>query len=64
VNTIIKQIFQDNTFEKDKSELLYSKLKKIDLKRGAFLLKADDEVHDLYYVHSRCLRSYFSHQNG
>ncbi len=64
MNTIIKEIFQDNTFEKDKSELLYSKLKKIDLKRGAFLLKADDEVHDLYYVHSGCLRSYIIDPEG
>ncbi len=48
----------------DQADLLYSKLKKIHLRKNEFLLKANDEVNDLYYVHQGCLRSYIIDLEG
>ena len=48
----------------DQADLLYSKLKKIHLRKNEFLLKANDDVNDLYYVHQGCLRSYIIDLEG
>ncbi len=59
MKSIIHEIFKETTFTEEESQLLYSKLKKIKLKKGAFLLKAEEEVNDIYYIHDGCLRTYF-----
>jgi len=41
-----------------------NKLKKLTLKKKEFLLRADEDINDLYYVHSGCLRSYFIDSTG
>lgn len=64
MKSIILEIFKETTFTEEESELLYSKLKKITLKKGVFLLKADEEVNDIYYIHTGCLRTYFKDAAG
>jgi len=64
VNTIIKEIFQDTVITEDESDLIYSKLKQSSLNKGEFLLKANEEVDDLFYVHTGCLRSYIIDLEG
>jgi len=64
VNQIIKDIFQEITFSEHESDLLYNKLKQYNLNKGAFLLKANDKIDDIFYVHTGCLRSYFMDREG
>ncbi len=59
MNPIITEIFHNLTLSDNESELIYSKLKKSKLGKGEFLLKADQEVDEIFYVHTGCLRSYF-----
>ena len=58
MNPVIKEIFNDVTLSKDESHALYLNLTKVTLKKGAYLLKADKEINDIYYIHSGCLRTY------
>jgi len=58
VNAIIKEIFQDNICTDAESDLFCSKLKENRIKRGDFLLQPNEDVNDLYFVHSGCLRTY------
>ncbi len=62
--SILEEIFPNNTFSEDESNLLYRKLKQFSLNKGEFLLKADEEVDDIFYVHEGCLRSYFIDMDG
>ena len=64
MESIILEIFKETTFTEEESQLLYSKLKKITLKKGEFLLKADEVVKDIYYIHNGCLRTYFKDASG
>ena len=64
MNPLIKEIFQDDTLNEGQGDQLYSKLKKTQLKKGGFLLKAQDRVNDLFYVHSGCVRSYILDLEG
>ena len=64
MNPIIKEIFQGLLFSSEESDLLYSKLEKRTIIKGAFLLKANEDVNDLFYVHTGCLRSYIIDLNG
>lgn len=59
MNSIILEIFKDITFTEAEAHLLASKLKKITLKKRAFLLKTGEDVKDIYYIQSGCLRTYF-----
>ncbi|MGB1206540.1 MAG: Crp/Fnr family transcriptional regulator [Chitinophagales bacterium] len=59
MKSIILEIFRNATFTEDESALIYSKLEQIKLKKKAFLLKAEKEVNDIYYIHEGCLRTYF-----
>jgi|TARA_B110000091_G_scaffold157759_1_gene168111 CRP-like cAMP-binding protein len=58
-NSIISDIFKDIFFSKKEINILESKLEKINLKKGDFLLKADTIVYDQYFVYNGCLRTYF-----
>lgn len=64
MNPIIAEIFNSLSLTDEGSELLSSKLKKTTLNKGEFLLKADQEVDELFYVHTGCLRSYFIDLTG
>jgi len=64
VNPIILEIFRDTTFTEDESQLMYGKLKKIRLKKGEFLLRANKEINAIHYVHAGCLRTYFIDFSG
>lgn len=56
--SIIKDIFGDVQFDGQEFDLLSNKLKRTNLNKGDFLLKAGDEVNEIFYVHTGCLRSY------
>lgn len=64
MKSIILEIFSDISFTEEELDAMYGKLKKTTLQRRKFLLKAEEEVSDLYYVHSGCLRSYFIDSSG
>ena len=64
MNPIIKEIFQDLDVSEDETNLLYSKLEKTTIKKGEFLVKANEDINALYYVHTGCLRSYIIDLNG
>ena len=59
MKTIIFELFGNTTFTEAELQLMYSSLQKIELKKKTFLLRAEREIHDVYYVHEGCLRSYF-----
>lgn len=64
VNPIIPEIFKNISFTEEESKLISSKLKKTTLEKGAFLLKANQEVKDIHYIQSGCLRTYFIDASG
>lgn len=64
MNSIIKEIFQGDTISEAESDLVFNKLKRRDLNKGEYLLKADEEVENLFYVHTGCLRTYFIDLDG
>jgi len=64
VEAIIREIFSDTAFTPNEMQQILSKLKKITLKKRAFLLKAGDEVHDIYYICGGCLRAYVKDDMG
>jgi len=51
-------------FSEEESHFLFDQLKKRMLKKGEFLLKADEEVYDIHYIHKGCLRTYFIDLTG
>lgn len=57
--SILLEIFSDITFTEDELQRIYQKLEKIELKKNDFLLKTDQEVNHIHYVHNGCLRTYF-----
>lgn len=59
MTSIISEIFKDIEFSKDEIQYLSDKLQKKTLKKKEFLLKANQEVNDIHYIHSGCLRTYF-----
>lgn len=63
-NSIISEIFKDISFSKKEENLIENKLKKLNLKKGVTILKADDKVISQYYVYSGCLRTYYIDKSG
>lgn len=63
-NSIISEIFKDISFSKKEENLIENKLKKLNLKKGVTILKADDKVISQYYVYNGCLRTYFIDKSG
>ncbi len=64
MHTIISEIFHGLSFTTEEINLLCSKLKKSTIDKNSFLLKEDDEVYDMFYVHKGCLRSYLIDRDG
>lgn len=64
MNTIINEIFGDIVFTQKEIESLHAKLEKRTLQKKEFLLKAGEEINDLYYIHDGCLRTYFIGASG
>lgn len=64
MTSIISEIFKDIEFSKDEIQYLSDKLQKKTLKKKEFLLKANQEVNDIHYIHSGCLRTYFIDDTG
>ena len=63
-NSIVNQIFKSLAFDEKEEELIYSKLNKIDLKKGEHLLESGERVVDLYYISDGCLRTYYIDNEG
>tara|TARA_B100000767_G_scaffold63733_1_gene59811 strand:+ start:213 stop:797 length:585 start_codon:yes stop_codon:yes gene_type:complete len=63
-NSIISEIFTNISFSEKEANLIKSKLKKLTLKKGVMLLKADEKVTNQYYVFNGCLRTYFIDKTG
>ena len=63
-NSIISEIFTNISFSEKEANLIKSKLKKLTLKKGVMLLKADEKVTNQYYVFNGCLRTYFIDKSG
>jgi len=59
MKAILHEIFNDLTFTESELLVLVSKMKKLTLEKRDFLIQADEEVQDIYYIHKGCLRTYF-----
>ena len=57
-NSKIKEIFKGLSFSKDEVKIIESVFHKMNYKKGAVLLKANDPVEYQYYILDGCLRSY------
>ncbi len=64
MNSILLQIFKGISFTEKEEQLVLSKLKRRTLKKGEFLLKADEKVADLHFIEEGCLRTYFIDLQG
>ncbi|WP_109831429.1 Crp/Fnr family transcriptional regulator [Reichenbachiella versicolor] len=62
--SIILEIFKDITFSDKEVDLIESKLKKLELKKGTTILQAEEIVNSQYYVYDGCLRTYFIDKSG
>jgi len=63
-NSILSEIFKGVSFSKKETDFLKSKLEKINLEKGATLLKTGDIVTNQYYVSDGCLRTYYTDEMG
>ena len=64
MDSIILEIFRGTTFTEEELNLICEKLEKKRLTKKEVLLKAEEEVNDIYYIHSGCLRTYFIDSSG
>ena len=64
MNSILPQVFKGTLFTKKEEQLILSKLKRTTLKKGEFLLKANERVTDLHFIEKGCLRTYFIDSSG
>jgi len=64
MSLILKEIFNDVSFTAKEETLILRKLKRTELTKGQYLLKADERVTDFYYISSGCLRTYFVDDTG
>lgn len=63
-NSIVQEIFKNYTLSNNEVELINSKFKKIELKRGDVLVKPNTVIQHQYYIYSGCLQSYFVQKSG
>lgn len=59
MNSLLLQIFKGTSFSEKEELLILSKFEKRTLKKGEYLLKADEKVADLHFIENGCLRTYF-----
>lgn len=59
MNPVLQQIFKETLFTEKEEHFILSKFKKRTLKKGEYLLKADEKVTDLHFIENGCLRTYF-----
>ena len=64
MNQVLSQIFRDVSFTNDQLNVLDSKLKRVEFKKGSTLLAFGEQVTDQYYVASGCVRAFFSDESG
>ncbi len=64
MQSILLEIFREARFTEVESDLILDKLKKVSLEKKSFLLRADEEIDDIYYIHQGCLRTYFIDFSG
>lgn len=64
MESIIQEIFRDFFLDKHELKIIYEKLEKKTLKKGDFLLQTGEEVKDIFYMHSGCLRTYYIDADG
>ena len=64
MNSILLEIFKEISFTETEKDIIISKLKKVTLDKGEFLLKAEEKVDDFFYVQNGCLRTYFLDPSG
>lgn len=63
-NLSILEVFKDVTFSEEQLLNVGSKFEEIELKKGDFLLRAEEKVRHQYYVRSGCLRTFFIDKSG
>lgn len=64
MDSIIQEIFRSIEFTPDQANSIYPYLKKINLKKKEFLLKAGEDVDSIHYIQNGCLRTYFIDESG
>lgn len=62
--TFITEVFQNLDLQPNEVERIAATFELLDLKKGTILLHENEVVHDQYYVHSGCLRTYFNDISG
>lgn len=62
--SIAQEIFKNHILSETEVQLINSKFKRIELKKGEVLITPGSVIQHQYYTHSGCLRSYFVCQEG
>jgi CRP-like cAMP-binding protein len=62
--SIALEIFKNYTLSETEIQLINSKFKKIELKKGDVLIKPSTVIQHQYYTFTGCLRSYFVQKSG
>ena len=61
---VIQDILKGTHFSDTEIQMFQDKLQELELKKGEFLIRPGREVKDLFYIHSGCLRTYFTDVSG
>ncbi len=64
MESIIHEIFRDVLLEQHELKRIHEKVEEVTLKKGEFLLKPKEEVKDIFYIYSGCLRTFFIDTEG
>lgn len=63
-NSIVNDIFKGIYFSQKEIDFIQSKIKKVIITKGEFLITPNTYVNSQYYVANGCLRSYFVDTSG
>lgn len=63
-NSKTKEIFKDLSFSNEQIKIIESVFHKVSYKKGALILKANDQADYQYYILEGCLRSYYIDSQG
>ena len=63
-DAVLEKVFKGASLSQEELKIIAASLKKVELKKGEFLLRKGQTVSHTHYVHEGCLRSFFIDESG
>ena len=64
MNGLIKEMFKEVSFTEKEEILISKKITQINLHKGEYLLKENEETSDFNFIYKGCLRTYYKDPLG